>query len=149
EGRPYSFLDMPGDSALAIWRDSIHFARQYGPFAGWCVAHHFLELLAGGSDAERPSAQDWQQEITSLVEPWRDEWLGQDRTHTPQLAGQGLAGLQFFDWLSLWFCLECPGTSEEPGTEPRQFEPTWQPSPAIVFHPAATQARGEPRQVTV
>src|SRR5690606_1098412 len=29
-GRPYSFLDMPREESLGVWRDSIHLTRRHG-----------------------------------------------------------------------------------------------------------------------
>jgi hypothetical protein len=149
EGRPYSFLDMPREAALDIWRDSIYFARRHGLLAGWCVARHFAELLRGSRDAEQSLSRQWLAEMESLAEGWLGEWLAQDSGRQRSLAERGLAGLQFFDWLSLWLCLHCPGASEEGGSEPGQMQPGWDQSPSVELVAAMTQTRGEARQVAV
>ena len=149
EGRPYSFLDTPRDESLAIWRDSIHLARREGPLAGWCVAQHFMALLSSSQDAELPLARDWLAEMEQLSGEWLGGWLESHAHQGSEVAQRCLRGLQWFDWLSLWFCLECPGASEDAEVTFQEAATTWANESTVRFLPAATQARGEPRRVVV
>lgn len=149
EGRPFSFLDLPRDQSLAIWRDSIHLARREGPLAGWCVARHFIALLESSDDAQMPIAQDWVAELRQVSDGWFDQWQSLSSVHETETAERCHHGLQWFDWLSLWLCLECPATGDDPPTEPHRAETTWGEVRAIELIPAENQSRGEPRRVVV
>ncbi len=149
EGRPYSFLDLPREESLVLWRDSIHLARREGPFAAWCVARHFMALLESSDDVALPAAQQWLAEMESHCQGWLEEWRPSTTATADEVAARSLHGLQWFDWLSLWFSLECPGTTDDRAAEPCVAETTWGAPREVAFVPASTQSRGTPRQVVV
>lgn len=117
-GRPYSFLDIPREQSLELWRDSILLCGKLGPLAGLVVAEHFLRLLDDSDDAELEMSKHWKHEIAIWSAQWLREWRALNRpVHSEQLAEECIHWLRVFDWLSLWFCCYCPTGSCEQGCE--------------------------------
>ncbi|QDU58219.1 DUF3891 family protein [Aeoliella mucimassa] len=101
QGRPYSFLDLPREQALPLWRDSVLRCRQIGPLAGWVVAGHFSHLLADSHEAGCVVSQEWQQEIELWRDDWFRDWHSTNRpVHSAKLAEECLEWLRVFDWRS-------------------------------------------------
>ena len=148
-GRPYSFLDLPREQSLPLWRDSVLRCRQIGPLAGWVVAGHFLHMLAEAHDATCVVSQEWQQEVDAWRDEWFREWHSTNRpVHSIALAEQCLHWLRTFDWLSLWFCCYCPtGSCEQGGEATTLDEGLLEPIP-ITFAPQQAPAGGWQVQVS-
>jgi Protein of unknown function (DUF3891) len=122
-GRPLQFTEMPLAESLGIWQQSIDMAAARGNLQAYVVSGHFCALL-------RWAAPRWQNSkyTSSLAERFLDEqdhrrrdwlqaWAGANPSrHTAEIAERGLAWLQFFDGLSLWFCCADRG-------EPQVFDP--------------------------
>ena len=110
-GWPRNFLEMPIEDSLLIWRASIERAALLGPFSGATVAGHFLQLLRHATVWEQhgtrvaAAAHQWEAEFESLRRGWLDEWSAGRPENTSDAAAQALAWLQWFDRLSLWFCV--------------------------------------------
>lgn len=138
-GRPYDFMEMPLEEALPIWDRSIAVAQRLaGRLGGWLVASHFCVLLRRGRDAHPHPADYVERADAWLVEAdqhrarWLAEWQRRNPArHTAELADRGLAQLQMFDALSLWFCC---ADREAPK---RLSTPT---GPSIVLSPTGGQA---------
>lgn len=103
--RPYDFMEMPPESAKAIWTRSIDGCRAIGPLAGWAVAGHFVALQSPVDDDHAEWAP-WLAEQNRRRGEWLSGWFALDPQHTQQLAERCLLLLQAFDWLSLWLCRE-------------------------------------------
>ena len=138
-GRPYDFMEMPLDEALPIWDRSIAATeRLAGPLGAWLVASHFCVLLRRGRDAHpHPAgylerADAWLADAGEHRASWLAEWQQQNPArNTTKLADRGLAQLQMFDALSLWFCCadrESPKRLATPA------------GPSIMLSPAGGQA---------
>jgi hypothetical protein len=106
-GAPYSFLEMPLTEALVIWDNSIAAARKFGPLAGYIVAGHFYNLLAG-SDPKDPPAIAWLTAKRKVRTAWLDEWVRADKSHTLEYAKSAQQLLLTADLFSLWLCCDCP-----------------------------------------
>ncbi len=118
-GRPDSFLELPRDESLVIWRDSIEVCRRIGPLAGWVVAGHFARLLRDSDDADTTGAQKWLAEIEKDQEVWLADWIQANRlANGASLAQDGLFFLRLFDWLSLWLCCQCPAITGDAPAKP-------------------------------
>jgi hypothetical protein len=107
-GRPYSFLEMPLDEALAIWDDSIASARTFGPLAGYLVAGHFYGLLGDSDHAEEGPAIAWLTAKRKVRTTWIDQWLRADAGHTLDRAKRAQQMLTVADSLSLWLSCDAP-----------------------------------------
>ena len=110
-GRPCNFHDMPVEDSLLIWRTSIERAAAMSPLGGATVAGHFLHLLRQalvwkehGTRAAAATHQ-WAAEFDALRQDWLDDWAASRPENRPDVAATALAWLQFFDRLSLWFCM--------------------------------------------
>ena len=141
-GRPLSFLEMPIDAGVVIWRRSIDIAAELGPLAAYIVAGHFAALVRRAREVHIANPH-WLQLVAQFLERQigdRDRWLAQWQAgptknegppRTRELADRGLAQLQMFDALSLWFCM-----AER--TEPLVF-PT-PDGPELTWTPVAADA---------
>ena len=110
-GRPLDFTETPLTDSLAIWRESIGRAAQFGPLAAYMVSGHFSALL------ERFSGR-WKSDgaLIPLAENFlieqrdeRERWFGNWQRSAAQESSRGAADravgwLQLFDWMSLWLC---------------------------------------------
>ncbi|HET6880029.1 MAG TPA: DUF3891 family protein [Pirellulales bacterium] len=136
-GRPLDFTETPLPDSLAIWRESIARAEQFGPLAAYMVSGHFSALLErfnsrwkSDSTLER-LAQGFLQEQRSDRERFLDKWRHHDNQEEGQVAAErAVAWLQTFDALSLWLC--CAERSEAetfhpPDTESVTFSPNGGP----------------------
>ncbi len=105
-GRPRSFLEMPGEVAYEIWRQSIASVADLGPLAQYMVAEHFCRLRRAADDHSGPLDQKFLVEYGTLGARWLDEWrLAAPTRNTPAVADAAVRWLQFFDRFSLWLCM--------------------------------------------
>lgn len=111
-GRPRNFLEMPVEDYLLIWRASIERAAALSPLGGATVAGHFLHLLRHGLVWEQhgtraaAAAHQWGAEFEALRQGWLEEWSSPIAPGSfLEVAAAAVAWLQFFDRLSLWFCM--------------------------------------------
>ncbi|MGI9456913.1 MAG: DUF3891 family protein [Aeoliella sp.] len=149
QGRPYSFLDLPRDDSLVLWRDSILIARRIGPLAGWSVAGHFVRLLVDSEHAKRETSRAWLTEVSRWRQSWLNEWTAIDRSiNTVRLAGECLESVRLFDWLSLWLCCQCPARPDDDAIAPAMSVDGLGSAP-VRFESESDQAKGEPRTVLV
>lgn len=110
-GRPLEFTEMPLAESLGIWQQSIELAAARGDLQAYLVSGHFSALLRGATPRWQASkfgstlATQFLDEQNQRRMEWLASWIStaSDR-HTPEIAARGLAWLQFFDGLSLWFC---------------------------------------------
>lgn len=125
--RPYSFIsEMPLDESLAIWDGSIAAAAEIGPLAGWMVAGHFYELLAGSDDAAKESAaMNWLETTDRQRQSWLQTWLASSSKNSTPVAERALRLLQLTDVLSLWLFRICPLTAAADPREAEPFELHW------------------------
>lgn len=104
--RPVSFLDSPAPDSHAIWTKSIEWAARISPFAQYLIAEHFMTLREHSESAESEAGQTFIHKYEELCETWRDNW---EKRH-PQCSDEeeklAVAQLRFFDWFSLWLCLD-------------------------------------------
>lgn len=114
--KPRSFTEMEIRDSLAIWSGSIAEARRAGPFEAFLVTGHFCALARRAMEWKRNDA-DFQQadrfvaEYENLMVDCLRIWQSDNpANHLPNRAATALAQLQFFDFLSLWFC--CAAASE-------------------------------------
>ncbi len=153
-GQPYSFLDLPREESLPLWRDSITLARRIGPLAGWIVAGHFSRLLHDSDDAATSAARQWFDTFDPLRQQWLAEWQAIDPAHhTLPVAERCLFWLRLFDWLSLWLCCQSPAHPDEVRAHGASNAMLLDEGPLssqpIRFEPATQQSPGEPRTVQV
>lgn len=121
-GRPLSFRELPLEISLPIWAASIEATAEFGPFAAWVVAGHFLALLNNTDKQLTEVSRKWRSEFESRSAKWLADWQAANPAeHTEQLAGEGLVWLQLFDVMSLWLCSVCPGDGEGVTTEPESY----------------------------
>jgi len=110
-GRPLSFVEMPLEASIDIWRRSIYLARSRGPLAAHVVSAHFTALLQKSSPkwsldpARFQTSRQFLDDQSEHREQWLAEWQSVNpAVRTRKLAERALAYLQFFDGLSLWLC---------------------------------------------
>jgi hypothetical protein len=110
-GRPLSFVEMPLELSIDIWRRSIYLACSRGHLAAHMVSAHFTALLQKSSpkwsqDPRRfQSSRQFFDEQSEHREIWFSQWQRAERAvRTRKMAGQALSYLQFFDVVSLWLC---------------------------------------------
>ncbi|MEX0978572.1 MAG: DUF3891 family protein [Pirellulales bacterium] len=110
-GVPRAFTEMEIDDSLAIWSGSTEIAHAAGNLQGYVVAGHFCALARRGAawrkaDRAWPRVERFLAHYEGQMMPqWLAAWQSEDpRTNTLAIAAAGLAHLQFFDSLSLWFC---------------------------------------------
>ncbi|PQO35676.1 hypothetical protein C5Y96_08435 [Blastopirellula marina] len=115
--RPVSFLDSPAPASHAIWTKSIEWAARISPFAQYLIAEHFMSLREHSESAESEAGQTFIHKYEELSESWRDNWEQRHPQCTDAEEKLALAQLRFFDWFSLWLCLDSR-------TEVYQFEQT-------------------------
>jgi hypothetical protein len=114
-GGPFSFLEMPLPESLVIWDNSIAFARNFGPLAGFIVAGHFYSLLSESDHRGEPGAVAWLAAKRKSRTAWLDEWVRLDPSHTLDAAKAAQAQLFTADLFSLWLCCDAPLGGDEPG----------------------------------
>ncbi len=111
-GRPLSFNEMPIEESIAIWAASIGVANQLGSLATYMVTGHFYALALRhdawrtASERERQAGEGFlalagAQMATAAATIEATGAAGRN-THSKNVC---LAWLQFFDALSLWFCI--------------------------------------------
>ena len=110
-GRPLSFVEMPLDVSIDIWRRSIYLACSRGYLAAHMVSNHFTELLQRAAprwshNPERfQASRQFLDEQSEHREVWLAKWQAANpAARTRKMAARALEYLQFFDALSLWFC---------------------------------------------
>ena len=109
-GMPSNFNEMLLGESLAIWRHSITAAQRWGNLAAYAVAGHFCALLRRfdswqKSPAKEQLARKFLDYYDRQMGVWLAGWQPHDQTEDPEvIAERGVAWLQFFDALSLWFC---------------------------------------------
>lgn len=117
-GRPYSFTEMPIDTAHAIWSRSIDEMADLGPLSQYLVASHFIVRRRDGARSATPEAVRFLQTYRTRCHQWLDRWQRDDPANTEPQTLAALEHLQLFDALSLWFCcaeldastrFACPG----------------------------------------
>jgi hypothetical protein len=110
-GRPLSFVEMPLETSIDIWRRSVYLACSRGHLAAHMVSAHFTALLQKSSprwslDPRRfQASRQFLDEQSEHREIWFAQWQRADPTvRMRKMADRALSYLQFFDALSLWFC---------------------------------------------
>jgi hypothetical protein len=138
-GRPLSFVEVPLDVAIDIWRRSIFLACSRGYLAAHMVSSHFTALLQKASprwslDPVRfQTSRQFLDEQSEHREAWLTTWqLANPGVRTRKMAERALEYLQFFDLLSLWLCA---ASREEPQSfpSPEGYEVTLIPLGALRF----------------
>ena len=121
-GRPLSFVEMPLEVAIDIWRRSIYLACSRGYLAAHMVSNHFTTLLQNASPRWSNDPRQFQtsRQVLDEQSEHRESWLAQwqqprPTVRTRKMAETALKYLQFFDALSLWFC-------GAPRREPQSFD---------------------------
>jgi len=104
--RPMTFMDSPTAESHAIWTKSIEWAARISPFAQYLIAEHFMTLREHSESAESEAGQKFLQKYEELCESWRDRWEDRHPSCTEEEEKLALAQLRFFDWFSLWLCLD-------------------------------------------
>lgn len=148
-GHPYSFLDVPREDSLRVWSDSIQLARRHGPLAGWTVAAHFMTLLRESDDADTRRARHWLEGTEREAGEWLAAWKRESSLYDDRIAQEALAGIQAFDWLSLWLCLEAPAVENDKVPSSRRFDQGLFAERPIELVPHQGQQKGEPRTISV
>lgn len=115
--RPLTFLDTPTDLAHEIWTKSIEGAARISPFAQYLIAEHFMSLREHSHAADTPAGQKFVHKYEELCDTWRDNWESRHPLCNDQEVKLAIEQLRFFDWFSLWLCLD-------ERTEPHTFEET-------------------------
>ena len=110
-GRPLSFVEMPLETSIDIWRRSIYLACGLGHLAPHVVSAHFTALLQKASPrwSQDPRRFQISRQFLDEQSEHRETWLSQWQRPNPavrtrKMADQALAYLQFFDGVSLWLC---------------------------------------------
>ncbi len=135
-GQPRAFTEMEPTESLAIWSASIDSASRHGNLAAYVVAGHFCALArrasaAKNNDAQGPEFQRFVAHFERHLIAWQQAWQSEDpAANSAERARQALLQLQFFDWLSLWFC--CTPTSG-----PHRFETPG--GPILTLRPLETR----------
>jgi hypothetical protein len=132
-GHPRTFTEMPVDEALTIWSASIALAAAAGSLEGYVVAGHFAALARQAAAWQKTAAYAsrvaaFLADCDRTMPVWLDRLQAENPTaNTPRQANRGLRQLQFFDALSLWFCMaerQAPYKIETPDGPAVTFEPT-------------------------
>ncbi|HVU90403.1 MAG TPA: DUF3891 family protein [Pirellulales bacterium] len=138
-GRPLSFVEMPLDVSIDIWRRSIFLACSRGYLAAHMVSNHFTELLQRASprwshDPERfQTSRQFLDEQSEHREIWLAKWQTPNpAVRTRKMAALALEYLQFFDALSLWFCGAVRRGPQSFAT-PEGYEVTFNPTGPLHF----------------
>ncbi len=125
--RPVSFLDSPADDSHAIWTHSIEWAGRISPFAQYLIAEHFMMLREHSHSAESEAGQRFIHKYEELCDTWRDNWESRHPLCDDHEVKLAIRQLRFFDWFSLWLCLdrrtETHTFEETPGEAPLTVEP--------------------------
>lgn len=136
-GRPYSFVDYPPEPKLRAYRAGIDLLEFWDPYAACLCSMHYETLtraFGGGAEPE-----------TSFVgfEVRRQEKLraGMSGEETRNL-DRNLGLLKLCDGLSLFVCLNEPGSTERPppypggfGFDGEKFEPVWEDERTLKLRP--------------
>lgn len=126
-GRPYSFVDYPAEKKVAAYTEGLDWLESEEPYAACLCSMHYERLLRefGKSAQETRFIED---------ESRRQERLrdGMDREELDNLE-RNLGLLRLCDGLSLFVCLNEPGSSGYPPPYPggfrfggETFEPVWE-----------------------
>jgi len=126
-GRPYSFVDYPAEKKVAAYTEGLDWMESEEPYAACLCSMHYERLLRefGKSSREARFVED---------ESRRQERLqrGMDRERVENLE-RNLRLLRLCDGLSLFVCLNEPGSSSYPPPYPggfrfdrETFEPVWE-----------------------
>lgn len=106
-GEPYSFVDHPDGPKYTAYRAGLDLLETAGPVVGWLCSAHFARFVDGFDDpasvAFRVDELARQERLLAAVDARRAATLDAE-----------LAVLRTCDALSLFFCLNEPGTSTWP-----------------------------------
>lgn len=124
-GRPYSFLDYPMESKLPAQRRGIDLVEDHDAYAGCLCSMHYARFL---SKSERPDEVEFREAETARQERLR---AGMSAGELENLE-RNFRFLRLCDGLSLFACLNEPGSSDYPPPTPggfeldgERFEPVW------------------------
>lgn len=115
--RPLSFMDSPAPDSHAIWSKSIEWAGRISPLAQYLIAEHFMSLREHSQSGDSPEGEAFVHKYEALCETWRDNWEARHPATDDRQLQLAVRQLRFFDWFSLWLCLE-------KRTEPHLFQET-------------------------
>lgn len=116
-GRPQSFMHFPVPQSQAIWTQSIEGAARISPFAQYLIAEHFMTLREQSESHDSTVGREFIEKYAACCQQWRAKWQQRHPDTTDQQINLAVTQLRFFDWFSLWLCLE-------ERTEPHTFEET-------------------------
>ncbi|MCA0972389.1 DUF3891 family protein [Halobacillus litoralis] len=108
EGRPYSFIDYPLEEKLAAYQRGIEEVAGQSLYAGMLCSMHYQSFLS--EDSENPVIRQFVQEEKERQE---DLFASMEMDVPKDIYDLHFKRLQFCDDLSLYVCMNQPGTSKE------------------------------------
>lgn len=123
QGRPLDFLEMPVETHLHLWRESIHLMSVQDKYAALLVSKHACDLVEKRLFRQEDSEPDgdrlqaflvgqgqWQEDFCRVLDS-DPLWKAACR---PVHLQTNVRLLQIFDWLSLLLCMFAPEETEIP-----------------------------------
>ncbi len=124
-GRPYSFLDYPVGPKLPAQRRGIDLVEAHDAYAGCLCSMHYARFLL---NADRPDEVQFREAEMTRQDRLRAEMSGEEVENLER----NFRFLRLCDGLSLFICLNEPGSSDYPPPTPggfeldgERFEPVW------------------------
>jgi hypothetical protein len=135
-GRPYSFVDHPADEKVRAYAEGLDLLEARDGYAACLCSMHYSTLLREfgktGVEARFVETEEIRQERLRAGMPGREA----------ETLGRNLSLLKLCDGLSLFVCLNEPGSSEQPPPYPEGFgfdgetyRPVWEDEHALRLEP--------------
>ena len=134
-GRPYSFLDYPVEKKLPAQRRGIELVEARDAYAGCLCSMHYARFLL---KAERPDEVEFREAEEARQERLRGGMSDEELENLER----NFRFLRLCDGLSLFVCLNEPGSSDYPPPTPggfefdgERFEPAWDDARTLRLEP--------------
>lgn len=134
-GSPYSFVDYPVEDKLKAQREGMDFVEMRDPYAAILCSMHYVSFVRHAKEGPEAGFRGHEEKR-------------QERLRTGMSAGElenlerNLRFLKLCDGLSLFLCLNEPGSSDRPPPYPEgfvfdgeRFDPMWEDERTLRFDP--------------
>jgi hypothetical protein len=133
--RPYSFVDFPLDLKLPAQRRGIDAVEEYDPYAGCLCSMHYARFLLDSRRPEEVQFREAEKERRDSLEQRMSEG---ERGNLER----NFRFLRLCDGLSLYLCLNEPGSEDSPPPYPggfeldgTRYEPVWEDGRTLRLDP--------------
>jgi Protein of unknown function (DUF3891) len=132
KGRPYSFVDYPLDLKLPAQRRGIDLVADHDPYAGCLCSMHYARFLLDSVQSDEVEFREGEMERQGRLE---------ERMSARELENleRNFRFLRLCDGLSLFLCLNEPGSEDSPPPyfefEGTRFGPVWKDGQTLRLDP--------------